>query len=129
MAEQTILNPYFTPSVKAAGDLSSHIYKAVRYDSGGVRLATQHIGSGPGYILMNDPKSGQACALNVAGNITKAVAGTAVAIGQPCIIGTSATLYATSATFIAGSDGGGVLLMGYADTACASGELFNLRLV
>jgi hypothetical protein len=128
MAELITINPYFTPPVKAALDLSTHLYKLVRYDANGVRLATADVGSGPAFVLMNDARSGQACALNVKGNITKAVAGTAMTIGVPVTVGASATCIATSATFFAQSAGQQVLLVGFADTACSSGNTFNLRL-
>lgn len=129
MAEELNLNPFITAPVKSALDLSPHQYKLVQYSSAGVKLAVASVGSGPGYVLMNDPKSGQACTLNVAGNITKAVAGTAMTLGVPVTVGASATCIATSATFLANSDGSQVLLMGYAESACSSGNIFNLRLV
>lgn len=128
MAELVNLTPYFTPAVKAVTDFSAHIFKLVRYDAGGVRFATTDVGSGKAYVLMNDARSGQACALNVVGNTTKAIAGTAMVVGVPVTIGASATCIATSATFLAQSAGQMVTLVGYADTACASGSIFSLRL-
>jgi hypothetical protein len=129
MAENILINPFFTPAVKTVTDLTAHQYKLVRYDAGGVRFATTDVGSGPAYVLMNDPRSGQAAALNVPGNITKAIAGTAMVIGVPVTVGASATCIATSATFFALSAGNGILMVGFADNACNSGETFNLRLI
>ena len=129
MADQIISNPFFTPTAKAAQDFTAHTYKLVRPDATSVKFATADVGSGPAYVLMNDPRSGQACALNVPGNLTKAIAGTAMVVGVPVVVGNSATCIATSATFLANSNGSIALLMGYADTACASGSVFTLRLV
>lgn len=128
MAESNRLVDFWNPPVKAVTDLRTFQYKAVRVDAAGVRPATTDVGSGPVYVLMDTPNSGQACTLNTAPNITKAVAGGTIALGDLLTITTSQTFVATSATFTAASAGNGVLWVGVARTGCDSGSLFNLAL-
>lgn len=111
-----------TPDVKAAADLRTHQYKAVRFDAGGVRLATSDANSGPAYILWNKPNSGSACTLVGPPNIVKAIAAAAVVRGN--WIQVSAV---TSGFLAVGSDQSATR-MGVAVSACASGSIFSLHI-
>lgn len=124
MAEEFFHSEIPAPPVKAATDLRAFQYKAVRFDSGGVRPATVDPDSGPAYILHNKPNSGQACTLVGPGNITKAVAGDTILMNQPITFNGSQFCVPCSAAFLNSS--GMVLQLGKSFSACASGSIFSL---
>lgn len=124
MAEELTLVPNFTPTVKAAQDLRTWQYKAVRFDSGGVRPATTNIESGQAYVLGNKPNSGHACELVSRTNHTKASAGGTILAGQIITFTSSQVFVATSGNFA--GDSNAILVMGTAITGCLSGSIFTL---
>jgi hypothetical protein len=96
MGYATTMVGYPAPPVRAAQDLRTHQYKAVRIQGDGVRLAAATVNqtSGAIYVLQNKPNSGEDCTLLGPPNITKAVAGGAIALGNWVTMNTSATFAA-----------------------------------
>ena len=127
MAESRTLVPFIPALVPAATDLRGVQYKAVNVNATGVRLSVGDPGSGKCYILANAPNSGEHVALNIAPNMTKAVAGGAIAVNDLCIPNGSAFLVATSAGVLANS--ASILVVGVAVSAVASGSVFDLQLI
>lgn len=116
---------HVTPGVKAAEDLRTHQHKAVRFDAGGIRLATAtNVNSGPVFVLMNKPNSGEQATLGTGPSIVKALAGAAISLGTWVTLGTSADFIQGSFTTI-----GSTQIVGVAfEAPTAVGQVFALQL-
>lgn len=96
MGYSTTMVGYPAPPVRAAEDLRTHQYKAVRVQGDGVRLCAADVNQSSGaiYILQNKPNSGEDCTLLGPPNVSKCVAGGAIALGNWVTINTSAMVAA-----------------------------------
>ena len=124
MSYDLMQGAHVTPAVKAAEDLRTHQHKAVRFDSGGIRLATSNVNSGPVYVLVNKPNSGEQCTLATPPSIVKALAGGAIGLNAWVTVGVSADFIAGSYSQIAST-----LMVGVAfEAPTAVGQVFALQL-
>jgi hypothetical protein len=127
VAQSTSVVGRLTYQVAAQSDLSAHQFKAVIPTAAGPLLAdARSCGPGHPYILANKPTSGQAAALVMPPDVSKAVAGGAITAGQWAGVMSASPV---NGLFIATSfgDPGGIGVC--MTTVAGSGTVFDLHVL